>query len=186
MPPRHTRPADSNEIENLILAAFGKDEALEILPLVNGFLNAPTDPPVISLVSAEHDQIDGFIAFSPVFPVSGSGVCGYILAPLAVLPAHQRQGIGSLLIKHGLTSLAERNADLVLVYGNPHYYGRFGFEGAIAEAFQPPFEMAYPAAWQGCCWTAAPCREHRSVLSLCLLLTTQHYGSSIRDRGSRP
>ena len=149
MPPRHTRPADSNEIESLILAAFGKDEALEILPLVDGLLNAPTDPPVISLVSAEHDQIDGFIAFGPVFPVSGSGLCGYILAPLAVSPAHQRQGIGSLLIKHGLTSLAERNADLVLVYGNPHCYGRFGFEGAIAEAFQPPFEMGYPAAWQG-------------------------------------
>ena len=41
MPPRNTRPADSNEIENLILAAFGKDEALEILPLVDGLLNAP-------------------------------------------------------------------------------------------------------------------------------------------------
>lgn len=149
MPPRHTRPADSNEIENLILAAFGKEEALEILPLVDELLNAPTDPPVISLVSAEHYQIDGFIAFSPVFPQSGSTVRGYILAPLAVSPAHQRQGIGSLLVKHGITLLAESNADLVLVYGNPHYYGRFGFKGAIAEAFQPPFKMAYPAAWQG-------------------------------------
>ena len=42
MPPRHTRPADSNEIENLILAAFGKDKALEILPLVDGLPNGPT------------------------------------------------------------------------------------------------------------------------------------------------
>ncbi len=91
MPPRHTRPADSNEIENLILAALGKDEALEIRPLVDGHLNTTTDPPVISLVSAEHDQIDGYIAFSPVFPGSRSGIRGYILAPLAVSPAHQRQ-----------------------------------------------------------------------------------------------
>ena len=78
MPPRHTRPADSNEIENLILAAFGKDEALEILPLVDGLLNAPTDPPVISLVSAEHDQmmdlspsarcfLNQYLAFADIF-----------------------------------------------------------------------------------------------------------------------
>ena len=149
MPPRHTRPADSNEIGNLILAAFGKDEALEILSLVDGLINAPTDPPVTSLVSADHDQVDGFIAFSPVFPKTASGVRGYILAPLAVSAACQSQGMGRLLVKQGLTLLAEHNADLVLVYGNPHYYGRFGFESAIVEAFQPPFEMAYPSAWQG-------------------------------------
>ena len=47
------------------------------------------------------------------------------------------------------TLLAESNADLVLVYGNPHSSGQFGFEGAIAEAFQTPFEVAYPAPWQG-------------------------------------
>ena len=149
MPPRHTRPDDHNEIENLVQAAFGKDEALEILPLVDGLLNTPTDPPVLSLVLADHDQIDGFIAFSPVFPESGCGIRGYILAPLAVSPACQQQGIGSLMVKYGLTLLGKNNADLVLVYGDPRYYGRFGFESPVGDIFRPPFTMAYPSAWQG-------------------------------------
>ena len=180
MPPRHTRPTDSNKIKNPILAAFGKDEALKLLPRVDGLLNALTDPPVISLVSADHDQIDGFVAFSPVFPELGSGVRGYILAPLAVSLAHQRPGIGSLLVKYGLALLAENNADLVLVYGNPHYYGRFGFESPIAEAFQLPFEMAYPAAWQGLVLDGGA--MPRTPVSF-KPVPALNYRSSIRDRG---
>ena len=151
MPPRHTRPTDSNKIKNPILAAFGKDEALKLLPRVDGLLNALTDPPVISLVSADHDQIDGFVAFSPVFPELGSGVRGYILAPLALSPPHQRPGIDSLLVRHGLALLAENNADLVLVYGNPHYYGGLALRGRLQRPFSCLLKWPIQQHGRGCC-----------------------------------
>jgi putative acetyltransferase len=52
------------------------------------------------------------------------------LAPMAVLPGRQRQGIGSQLVRRGLASLRERGCPFVVVVGHPEYYPRFGFEPA--------------------------------------------------------
>jgi putative acetyltransferase len=52
------------------------------------------------------------------------------LAPLAVQPEHQRQGIGSSLVERGIAPLRERSCPFVIVLGHPEYYGRFGFERA--------------------------------------------------------
>ena len=49
------------------------------------------------------------------------------LAPLAVAPERQRQGIGSLLVRAGIGALRARNCPLVIVLGHPEYYPRFGF-----------------------------------------------------------
>lgn len=54
------------------------------------------------------------------------------LAPLAVAPAVQRQGIGSQLARAGLEICRERGFALVVVLGDPAYYARFGFEPASA------------------------------------------------------
>src|SRR5690606_17370642 len=61
------------------------------------------------------------------------------LAPVAVLPAQQRQGLGKALIEDGLRILKERGETLVFVLGSTDYYGRFGFDLAEAE----PFSCAY-------------------------------------------
>ena len=55
---------------------------------------------------------------------------GMGLAPMAVLPEHQRQGIGSELVRAGLAELRERDCIFVIVLGHPEYYPRFGFEPA--------------------------------------------------------
>jgi putative acetyltransferase len=52
------------------------------------------------------------------------------LAPMAVLPDRQRQGIGSRLIQRGLELLRDRGCPFVVVVGHPEYYPRFGFEPA--------------------------------------------------------
>jgi len=61
------------------------------------------------------------------------------LAPLAVIPERQRQGIGGRLIREGLDWLRERDERIVLVLGHPRYYPRFGFSSDLAGSLGSPF-----------------------------------------------
>ena len=85
----------------------------------------------ISLVAEDEGQIFGHILFSPVTIVSPTGnlANGLGLAPLAVLPQRQSQGIGSRLTREGLDA-GRRGFSFVVVLGHPAYYRRFGFEQA--------------------------------------------------------
>ena len=59
---------------------------------------------------------------------------GYGLAPLAVAPACQKQGIGAALVRQGFTELQALGARGCVVLGDPAYYGRFGFKADPALA----------------------------------------------------
>ena len=82
----------------------------------------------ISIVAIIDDEIVGHVAFSPV--TLNDVDFGLGLAPVAVLPAHQQSGIGSVLIQRGLDECRNRETDWVVVLGDPAYYSRFGFEPA--------------------------------------------------------
>jgi putative acetyltransferase len=74
-------------------------------------------------------------------------IAAVALAPVAVLPSHQRQGIGGRLIRAGLDRLRERSEDIVIVLGHPDYYGRFGFSAEKARGLESPFpKHAFMAA----------------------------------------
>ena len=64
-----------------------------------------------------------------------------ILAPLAVVPDAQGQGIGGALIEHGLSLLQRSGVGLVFVLGHPGYYPRHGFEPAGRLGFDAPFPI---------------------------------------------
>jgi len=61
------------------------------------------------------------------------------LAPMAVLPSHQRQGIGSRLVEAGLQACRESGHKVVLVLGHPDFYRRFGFSAELAQRLESPF-----------------------------------------------
>jgi putative acetyltransferase len=82
----------------------------------------------ISLVAEEAGRIVGHVAFSPV--TMAGQTAGLGLAPLAVLPQFQRQGIGAALVRAGLAACERSGAGFVVVLGKPAYYGRFGFQRA--------------------------------------------------------
>ena len=65
---------------------------------------------------------------------------GMGLAPMAVLPYRQRQGIGSRLVRHGLDILRTRRCPFVVVVGHPDYYPRFGFERASTRGVRCQWE----------------------------------------------
>src|SRR4029077_3501901 len=96
---------------------------------------------LLSLV-AEDDAVVGHILFTSVVVESeGRRVLGMGLAPMAVLPGRQRQGIGSQLVRRGLDILRERGCPFVVVVGHPEYYPRFGL--------RPPSTHGPGSQWEG-------------------------------------
>ncbi len=63
------------------------------------------------------------------------------LAPMAVLPENQRQGIGSKLIKTGISKMKNRKCPFIIVVGHPDYYPRFGFEPASRYGIQSEWDV---------------------------------------------
>jgi putative acetyltransferase len=61
---------------------------------------------------------------------------------MAVRPGHQRQGIGSALVRRGLQEAGDRGHAVVIVVGHPEYYPRFGFVPAKPLGIQAAFEMS--------------------------------------------
>lgn len=70
------------------------------------------------------------------------------LSPLGVLPEYQGRGAGSALVRASLAGARERGEPLLLVEGNPKYYGRFGFVRADELGLLPPPEALYDWAFQ--------------------------------------
>jgi putative acetyltransferase len=71
-----------------------------------------------------------------------------VLSPVGVVPAHQKQGVGTALIRRGLELLSERDVPLVFLEGVPGYYSRFGFEPGAAHGFRKPSLRIPDAAFQ--------------------------------------
>jgi putative acetyltransferase len=146
---RFALEADLDSIYSVIAAAFPDGENEVIRNLVAELSNEVVIPPVKSLVAEVDNQVIGYVCFSPLFLTSSSRVTGYILAPLAVSPEHQKRGVGSNLIKYGIDMLTKDDAGVVLVYGDPNYYGRFGFKKEVGLAFVAPYPLEHPFAWTG-------------------------------------
>ncbi|MCP3959870.1 MAG: N-acetyltransferase [bacterium] len=83
--------------------------------------------PVISLVAEDAGEVVGHILFSPVTLPGHPELHIMGLAPMAVLPKHQRRGVGSALVRAGIEKCEKLGASAVVVLGHPEYYPRFGF-----------------------------------------------------------
>ena len=140
---------DLDSILQVIETAFSDEENKVITNLVQELHQETTSPSIKSLVAEVDNQVIGYVSYSPIFLKSDSSISGYILAPLAVAPKHQKKGIGSNLIKSGIDMLTENGVGVVLVYGDPDYYGRFGFKAEIGLSFVPPYTLQYPFGWTG-------------------------------------
>jgi putative acetyltransferase len=93
-------------------------------------------------VADDGGAIVGHILFSPVTVAVDSGGPVLGLAPLAVRPERQREGIGSQLVRAGLAAARERGAEAVVVVGHPGFYPRFGFVPASRFGLRCEYNVA--------------------------------------------
>ncbi len=63
------------------------------------------------------------------------------LGPMAVMPDHQRQGIGSALVRAGIEHCKQLGCDAVVVLGHPEYYPRFGFTPASRFGIKSEYDV---------------------------------------------
>ena len=134
-------------------AAFGDEEGADIVRLVDALLSdesTPANPDLatLNLVAVSGAVVIGHVAFSPVNIAGADNLAATILAPLGVDPGRQKSGVGVALVEHGLSRLASNGVDLVFVYGDPAYYGRFGFAADAAVRFAAPHPLQFPFGWQ--------------------------------------
>ena len=150
---------DVSAIGMVIEKAFCDEESKLIMNLVVELSEETISPSIKSLVAEVDNQVIGYVSFSPIFLKSDSSISGYILAPLAVVPKHQKKGIGSNLINAGIDMLTKDGVGVLLVYGDPAYYGRFGFKKEIGQSFVPPYTLQYPFGWTGLMLNDTPVPE---------------------------
>ncbi|MCU4174902.1 GNAT family N-acetyltransferase [Carboxylicivirga sp. N1Y90] len=146
---RETKSDDFNDIMIVEERAFGYVKEAQ---LTADLLKDNTAKPILSLLALNGKQAIGHILFTRVYidEMDIKQPLMHILAPLAVIPEYQKQGIGGLLIKEGLRILAERGTEMVFVLGHMDYYPKFGFiPDAKKLGFSAPFPIPseYSNAW---------------------------------------
>ena len=125
--------------------AFASDNEPQ---LVAELLRDPTAQPVLSLLAYESDRPIGHILLTRAALIgSPLHVSCSLLAPLAVIPAYQRQGVGRALIEHGAGLLAAAGVQFLFVLGHPDYYTRRDFLPAIPRGLHAPYTIVPEEAW---------------------------------------
>lgn len=125
--------------------AFTDDESVP--GLVEELRALGLDVPSLSFVAVADDRVVGHVMNSWV-GIEGSDARFLQLSPLGVLPEYQGRGFGSALVRASLDGARGLGEPLLLVEGNPRYYGRFGFVRADELGLLPPPEALYDWAFQ--------------------------------------
>jgi putative acetyltransferase len=135
--------SDIAAIREVNRQAFGQEGEGRLVDLLRdgGYMR-------LSLVSEVDGEIVGHILFSDltIHTDDGRTVAALALAPMAVKPEFQRRGIGGQLIGDGLARCKAEGHRIVVVFGHPEYYPRFGFSPALAANLACPYP-APPEAW---------------------------------------
>ena len=136
---RETKDADLKDILFVEREAFNSNKEAD---LTKDMLADPSANPLLSLIAYIEDQPAGHILFTAGrLSNTSRKVAVSFLAPLAVIPKFQRQGIGGSLIKKGLQLLSKSGVELVFVLGHPEYYPRHGFTPAGKLGFEAPYPI---------------------------------------------
>ena len=132
---RPERAGDAASVRHVNERAFGTAAEADLVDALRGSDGS------ISLVAIVRGAVAGHIMFTPVTLDSATDVRAAGLAPMSVLPAHQRAGVGTQLVRTGLAACREQGYSAVVVVGHPTYYPRFGFAPAHTHGLHCEFDV---------------------------------------------
>ena len=136
---RETKDTDLRAILTVEREAFGYDKEAN---LVRDLLGDPSARPLYSLLAFDNGRAVGHVLFTAArLEGKPNRASLSLLAPLAVIPDFQNQGVGGELIKEGLKHQSNAGVDLVFVLGHPGYYPRYGFKPAGVHGFEAPYPI---------------------------------------------
>jgi putative acetyltransferase len=132
---REETEEDLLAISALNRRAFGGDYEVQLIDKLRA-----AHLVVASLVALDGNEVIGHLLFSSLaVEINGKGVNAVALAPMAVSPERQRQGVGSRLVIEGLALLKKKQVEAVIVLGHTTYYPRFGFSPQLTQKLVSPF-----------------------------------------------
>ncbi len=140
---------DPSDIQQLFQSSFadaeGQKEGQLIARLVGEMMAASPAQDITGFVACKQEQTVGGIFFTRMrfeAPIEA-----FILSPVAVESAHQRQGTGQALIKHGIEHLRQEGVELLFTYGDPKYYAQVGFIPISSDHIPAPWPLTQPEGW---------------------------------------
>lgn len=138
---RQEIPDDFIEVFEVNRAAFGQENEAKLVDSLRS--NPKVFVPELSIVATEHNKIVGHILFTKINIKDNKGNINISLglAPMAVKPELQKNGIGGQLIRKGLETAKDLGFKSVIVLGHENYYPKFGFEPAKKWNIKAPFDV---------------------------------------------
>jgi putative acetyltransferase len=133
---RSELPSDRTAVHAVNSAAFETPAEANLVEALRESVR-----PIVSLVAEDAGEIVGHIMFSPVELPGHCEKKIMGLAPMAVVPARQRCGIGSALVRRGLEECKELGVGAVVVLGHREYYPRFGFVPSTHFGFDCEYDV---------------------------------------------
>lgn len=134
-----SKPAEIAVIKDLLDQAFKQpDEGI----LVEKLFSSENFIPELSLVTWDNNELIAYLLFTLLHIETAEGLKPTLaLAPIAVTPKLQKQGIGEWLIREGLAKAKDLGHDSVIVLGHAEYYPKFGFQPASKWGIISPFPV---------------------------------------------
>jgi putative acetyltransferase len=127
--------ADREAVYQVHRLAFGREDESRLVEALQAGGYAR-----VSLIAEADGELVGHVLFSELRIHTEGGVFPALsLTPLAVIPRHQRRGVGSALVRRGLELGREAGHRAVIVLGHAAYYPRFRFSAALGAPLTSPF-----------------------------------------------
>ncbi len=145
---RPTVPDEAEVVAEVHRAAFGADLEAELardLMLDDAFVG------LLSFAAEEDGHMIGHVLLTRAWLNRDDGMPGFpllLLAPLAVVPGSQHEGVGTALVEAAITLARESGEVGMLVFGDPAFYGRFGFVQAGPSGIRTPYPAEPEWGWQ--------------------------------------
>lgn len=136
---RNTTRNDFANIMGIHVRGFGSANEAS---LTAALLDDISAKPAVSLLALYGNEPVGHILFTRMRLDGKDDPLLHLLAPLAVTPEYQRQGVGGILIRAGIEKLRDMGTQIAFVLGHKEYYPRHGFiPHAMRHGYQPPYPI---------------------------------------------